>query len=133
MAKIASASSPLPEFKLPGLKLPKLDLDALFGLQKANLATLHEVQSVLVDAAQAIARVQYGWVEETVAGAQAALRRKEPRSPESFANESKAAAEKALSVAKQSLELAVAAQRRVVELVTQRGQGNANELKALAA
>lgn len=132
MAKIASASS-LPQFKLPELKLPKPDLDALFGLQKANLATLHEVQSVLVDAAQAIARVQYGWVEETVAGAQAALSRKEPRTPESFANESKAAAEKAFAVAKQSLELAVAAQRRVVELVTQRGQGNADELKALAA
>ena len=49
------------------LKLPKFDLDALFSVQKANLAAANEVQTVLVDAAQAVARVQYGYIEQTVA------------------------------------------------------------------
>ena len=38
------------------MKLPKVDLDALFGLQKANLAVAYEAQTVLVDAFQAIVR-----------------------------------------------------------------------------
>ena len=48
----------LPEFKVPEFKFPKIDLDALFGVQKANLAAAQEAQSVLVDAAQAIAKVR---------------------------------------------------------------------------
>ena len=54
MAKTASPS-------LPEIKLPTFDLDGLFARQKANLATLHEVQNVLVETAQAIAWAQYGW------------------------------------------------------------------------
>ena len=60
-------------FKLPELKLPKFDLDALFAVQKANLATTHEAQTVLVDAVQAIAKVQQGRIEQAVADAKAVL------------------------------------------------------------
>lgn len=128
MAKIATA-----ETKLPELKLPKVNLDALFGLQKANLAVVHEAQSILVDAAQAIAKVQYGWVEDVLARVQAALNNREPKKPEAVLADVQAAAEQAVQVAKQGVDLGVAAQQRVVELFTKRAQANVDELKSLAA
>ena len=128
MPKIASSPSPRPE-----LQLPKLDLDALFGLQKANLATVHEAQNVLADAAQAIAKAQYGYVEDVLTGTRSALSSNEERKPAAVLAEIKAAVEKAVAVAKQNVDLGVAAQRRVVELVTRRAQANVNELKAFAA
>jgi hypothetical protein len=45
----------------------------------------------------------------------------------------KAAAEKAVSVAKQGVELSVAAQRRVAELGAKRVQANVDEREAVAA
>lgn len=123
-----TASAPLPKFKLP-----KLDLDTLFGLHKANLAAVHEAQTVLVDAAQAIVRLQHGWTEEVVAGSRAVLSRKAPQQPGEALAGAKAAAEKAGNVAKQAVDVAAAAQRRVADLFAQRAAANVNELKALAA
>ena len=77
MAKPTVVTFPTPEFKLP-----KFDLDALFATQTANLAAVHEAQSVLTGAAQAIAKVQYGYVEQAVAEAKAALATKELPKPE---------------------------------------------------
>ena len=128
MPKFASSPSPRPE-----LQLSKLDLDALFGLQKANLATVHEAQYVLADAAQAIAKAQYGYVEDVISGTRSALSGSEERKPEAVLAEIKAAVEKAVAVTKQNVDLGVAAQRRVVELFTERAQANVNELKAFAA
>jgi hypothetical protein len=48
MAKVAAPTS-----KRPELKLPKLDLEAMIALHKANLAAAHEAQAVLLNAAQA--------------------------------------------------------------------------------
>jgi hypothetical protein len=133
VAKIAAPPFPAPSVKFPAPKLPKLDLDALFATQRANLAVAHEAQSVLVDAAQAIARVQHGYLEESVAAVRAALSRKEPAKPETVRAGVQAAAERTGAVTKQVLDLAVAAQRRVAELVARRTQVNVDELKALAA
>jgi hypothetical protein len=66
---------------LPEFKLPKFDLEALLGLQKSNLAVVHETQTVLVDAFQAIARLQYGYAQELAANAKAALSAKQPSEP----------------------------------------------------
>ena len=129
MAKIAPSFEP----KRFEPKFPKLDLDALFGVQQANLAVVHEAQTVLVDAAQAIARVQYGYLEQTIARTRAALGSKELRKPEAALAEVKAAAEKAVAVSQEVVDLAVAAQRRVAELVAQRGAANADQFKALVA
>ena len=112
---------------LPEFKLPKFDLDALFGVTKANLAVAHEAQTVLADAAEAITRLQYGYAEELVAGA------KEPKEPQAALAEVQAAAGKAVEVTKQGVDLSVAAQQKVVELVSQRVKANVDELKALAA
>jgi hypothetical protein len=122
-----------PELKLPELKLPKLDLEALHGLQTANLAAAHEVQSVVLEATQAIARVQHGLIEETVAAFKAALAGKAPTEPQAILADAKAAAEKAVAAGKQGLDLSVAAQRRVAELVAKRVQANIDEFKSLAA
>ena len=70
-----------PSSRLPEFKLPKFDLEAVFALQTANLAAAHEVQSIVLEAVQAIARVQHGWLEESVAGVKALLAAKEPKQP----------------------------------------------------
>jgi hypothetical protein len=132
VAKIASVPSSTPGFKLPELKLPKFDLDALFAVQKANLAAAHEAQTVLVDAVQAIAKVQQGRVEQAVADAKAVLEGKKLADPQAVLAEVKAAVEKNVAVTKEVAELTVAAQRRMVELFTQRTQASVAELKAAA-
>ena len=88
---------------------------------------MHEVQNVLVGAVQAIAKVQYGYVEQAVAEAKAALATKELPKPEAV----KATGEKTAAVAKEVVDLAVGAQKRVYEVLTQRGQANVAELKAV--
>ena len=132
MAKIAPVPSSTTGFKLPELKLPKFDLDALFAVQKANLATTHEAQTVLVDAFQAIAKAQQGRIEQAVAEAKAVLEGKKLTDAQAVLAEVKAAVEKNTAVAKEVVELTVAVQRRVVELFTARAQANAEELKAAA-
>jgi hypothetical protein len=126
--------NPVPA-QFPELKLPKFDLDALFSVQTANLAAAHQVQSVLVEAAQAVARLQHGYVEQAVAGAKAAaaLGTKQLAKPEAVQADVKAAAEKAIAVGKEVVDLTVAAQKRVAELVTQRVQASVSELQALTA
>ena len=123
------ANATLPEFKLPELKLPKIDLDALFGLQKANLAVLQETQSILLEATQAIARLQKGYVEEVVETLKANVSTKTPAKPDAVLADVQAATQKAVAVAKQGVDLGVAAQQRVVQLVSQRVKANVDELK----
>ena len=82
MAKASPFNATFPEFKAPEFKLPKFDVDALFALQTANLAAAHEVQSIVLEAVQAIAKVQHGWVQENLAGAKAMLSGKEPKQPQ---------------------------------------------------
>ena len=128
MAKPTVVTFPTPEFKLP-----KFDLDVLFATQNANLATVHQAQNVLVEAAQAIAKVQYGYVEQAVAEARAALAAKELPKPETVLANAKAGVEKTVAVAKEVVDLAVGAQKRAYEVLTQRGQASVDELKSVAA
>ena len=128
MAKAATVSFPT-AFKLPELNFPKFDLDARFAAQKANLAAVQEAQSVLLRAAEAVAKVQYGYVEQSMAKAKAAFAAQELPRAETL----KAAGEQAVAVAKEVVDLTVAAQRRVFEVLTQRTQASVDELKAVAA
>ena len=77
----------------------------------------------------AIAKLQYGYAEGAFAEAKAAVQSKELPKAETV----KATGEKITAVAKEVVELAVAAQKRVAELLTQRTQAAVTELKALAA
>ena len=128
MAKTAVAPA-VTAFKFPELKLPKVDVVMLFAAQKANLATVHAAQTVLFGAAAAIAKLQYGYAEGAFAEAKAAVQSKELPKAETV----KATGAKVTAVAKEVVELAVAAQKRVAELLTQRTQAAVTELKALAA
>lgn len=136
MAKAATPLFPAPSFKFPEPKLPKLDLDALFATQKANLAAVQEAQSVLIDAAQAIAKMQHDYLGQSMAAVRAALSRKELAKPDAVLAEIKVAVERISATTKQVMDfavVAVAAQHRAVELVTRRTLANVSELKALAA
>ena len=131
--KLSEPTLNLVPAKFPELKLPKFDLDALFSVQTANLAAAHQVQSVLVEAAQAVARLQHGYIEQAVADVKAALGTRQLAKPEAVQADLKAAAEKAIAVGKEVVDLTVAAQKRVAELVTQRVQASVSEFKALTA
>ena len=136
MAKAATPLFPAPSFKFPEPKLPKLDLEALFATQKANLAAVQEAQSVLIDAAQAIAKVQHDYLGQSMAAVRAALSRKELAKPDAVLAEIKVAVERISATTKQVMDfavVAVAAQHRAVELVTRRTRANISEWKALAA
>src|SRR6476646_3728555 len=117
LAKVQTVQ--FPNFAAPEFKLPKCDLEAAFGSQTANLAAVHEVQSVVFEAVQAIARIQHGWVEETTAGVKALLAGKTPKEPQAMMADVKAVAEKAVAAGKQGVDLGVAAQQRVTELIAQ--------------
>ena len=118
---------------LPTFKLPKVDLEAVFALQKANLATVHEAQTVLVDAAQAMFKAQYGLAEETLKTAEDTAGNKDAQKPEQIFNGARVNADKALAVAKENLDRGVAAQSKVADLIAKRVAANFDELKALAA
>ncbi len=133
MAKASPLNLTFPDFKAPEFKLPKFDLDAVCALQTANLAAAHEVQSILLEAFQAIGKVNHGWVEETMSGMQGLLAGKQAKAPEALMADVKTVAEKAVAAGKQGMDLGVAAQQRVAELVTKRVQANIDEFKALAA
>ena len=122
-----------PALNLPAFKLPKLDLDALFTLHKANLAAVQEAQAVLLDAAQAVTRLQAGYAEELLDAARGAWASPEAKQPGAVLAEVQAAAEKAAIVVRQSLDLGVAAQRKLAELTTARASANLMGLKTLAA
>ncbi len=117
---------------LSDFKMPKLDLEAIFAAQKANLGAVQEAQNVLIDAAQAILKAQYDWTMDILANGENALRGK-PAKPETFVADFQSTAEKTMAVAKQSVDLATAAQQRVAELVAKRAAANFDELKTLAA
>jgi hypothetical protein len=118
---------------LPELKLPKLDLAGLFSVYNANLAAAYEAQTVMLDAAHAIAKTQYGYAEQVVAQAKDALATKSLPKTEALLADTKAALEHAVAVTKDVVGLGVAAQRRVTELLAKRTQASFSELKALAA
>jgi hypothetical protein len=127
------AKTSLPQSNPTEPKLPKLDLDALFALHRANVAAVREVYDVLIETAQAIAKVQQSWIEDTFASARTAFASQEPKAPEAAYAEAKAATEKALAAVKQGVDLGTAAQRRVIDLMTRRAAENVEEFKTLAA
>ena len=133
---MAKATVPEPKAngsKTPEPKFPRIDVEAVFGLQKANLAALHEVQSVLLDAAQAIARIQHAWFQDNAAKLRPLFDTKAPKQPQAVLTDVRDSAQKAVAAGKEGVDLGVAAQQRVAQLVAKRVQANLDELKSLAA
>jgi hypothetical protein len=119
----------------PQFATTKIDFDALFALQKANVETLLQAQQILIEAAQAAAKAQYGWLQESVEGFQAALSGKfdADKKPETYLAEVKAAAEKVMAVAQTQLDLGMKAQSEALELLTKRAATNIDEVQKVAA
>lgn len=116
--------------RLPELKLAKLDLDRLLASQSATLAAAQQVQTVLVEAAQAIARLQHGYLTEAAVEAKAALA---VRQPAAVLTGCKDAAAKGAAVSRQIVDVTLAGQRQAAELVAQCARATVAELKAVAA
>jgi hypothetical protein len=119
--------------KQPTLELRKFDLDAFFILHKGNLAVIHEAQAVLADAMHAIARAQFGYVEQVLADSKAVLSGQDLAKPDAAMASARATVEKGVTVAKEVLGLAADAQKRVGELLSRRARANLDEFKVVAA
>jgi hypothetical protein len=113
--------------------LPKFDLDGIVAMHKANIETFVAAQKVLSDAAQAIAQLQYGLVEETFKNAQAFLRFDAKAKPEAVIADLKAQADRIVAVAKEEFDLGVKANNEVAQMITKRVAANIDGLKGMAA
>jgi hypothetical protein len=115
--------------------LPKLDVDAVFAMQKANMDTLVKAQSVLLDAAQAAVKAQYGFVAEYLDQAQTMMSGKfdAEKKPDAYVADVKAAADKYVSVTQNQMDLGMKAQAEAMDMITKRVQQNVDELQKLAA
>lgn len=113
-------------------ELPKLDVNAVVAMQKANLDTFIQAQKIWTDAAQSIAKLQAGYVNDLVSRAQAMLAVRDPRNADSYVADARAAAEKAVTVAKQQIDLGAKAQAEVVDLVAKRVTANFEQAQSLA-
>jgi len=115
--------------------LPKLDVDALFAMQKANMNTMVKAQTVLLDAAQAAVKAQYGFFADYMDQMQAMLSGKvdSEKKPEAYVADVKAAADKYVTVTQSQVDLGMKAQAEAMDLITKRVQQNVDELQKLAA
>ena len=126
MAKIVTS----PASDAPGVKLPRVDVGAVFALYRANLAAARQAQDILVEAAEAVAKAQYGWAEQTAAALKG---HKGPVTPEAFLAGVRDAAERAFAVARQGAEIGTGAQKRVADLLAARATANVEAGRAALA
>jgi enamine deaminase RidA (YjgF/YER057c/UK114 family) len=114
--------------------LPKLDVDALFAMQKANMDTVVKAQTVLLDAAQAAVKAQYGFVADFVDQMQAMSGKFDAeKKPEAYVADVKAAADKYVTVTQSQVDLGMKAQAEAMDMLAKRVQANVDELQKLAA
>lgn len=111
------------------IKLPRPDLNALFALQRANVAAVREAQDLVIGATEAVVRAQYAWVEQTFARANG----KAPVTPEAVVAGFKDAVERGFAVARQGAKIGTGAQKRVADLLTARAAANVEAGKAAIA
>jgi phasin family protein len=124
----------MPSFDMSKFAMPKFNFDAVVALHKANVDTMVEAQGVWMQAAEAIAKLQFGWFEETFKQGEAMLKGDVTRKkPEDFMADAKAAADKVMAVAKEQADLGLKAQKQVADLVTKRVNANLEDVKSLAA
>jgi len=115
--------------------LPKFDADALVAMHKANVDTLVKAQSVLMEAAQAALKTQYGFVVNYVDQLQAVMTGKfdVDKQPQAYVADVKAAAEKYVAATQTQMDAGMKAQATAMELIAKRVQQNVNDVQKLAA
>jgi hypothetical protein len=129
MAARTASDPTFPAFNVPGL-----NIEALVALQKANIETFVQVQSLVSEAAQAAWALHLKRVEAWKAQAEAAFKGFDvSKKPEAYAKDAQAAVETAIADARTVVEHGVKTQQGVAKLVTDRMVANIDELKTLAA
>lgn len=124
----------MPKFDMTKFEMPKFNFDAVVAMHKANIDTMVEAQGIWMQTAEAIAKLQYGWVEESFKHGEALLKGDvTKKKPEEFMADAKAAADKVMAVAKEQADLGMKAQKQVADLVTKRVNANLEDVKSLAA
>ena len=120
------------QLQLPAM--PKFDVEALVGLHKANVETFVAAQKILFDLAQTVAKKQVEYVKESMAKTEAMFKSFDAKKqPAVYADELKAAVEKAMAEVKETVDLGIKAQGEVVDLFVKRATANFQEIKAVAA
>jgi hypothetical protein len=118
----------------PAFNVPGFNVEALVALQKANIETLVQVQSLVSEAAQAAWQLHLKRVDAWKAQAEAAFKSFDvAKKPEAYAKDAQAAVESAIADARSVVEQGVKTQQDVAKLVADRVVANINELKTLAA
>ena len=134
MATKTAPKFEMPKFEMPKFDMPGVNFDAVVALHKANMETMVEAQSIWMQTAEAMAKLQYGWVEETFKQGEAMMKGDvSKKKPEEFMADAKAAADKVMAVAKEQADLGLKAQKKVADLVTKRVNANIEDVKTLAA
>lgn len=114
--------------------LPKFDVEALVSLQKANIETFVAAQKILFDLAQTVAKKQVEYVKESFAKSEAMFKGIDTKKqPTAYADELKAAVERAVTDVKETVDLGIKAQSEVVDLFVKRATANFDEIKSTAA
>lgn len=129
----AKAEMKLPE--LPKLAMPKVDLDAWIALQKANVETVIAAQKIFFDLFQTVSKRQAELVKEMVGKVEGSMKGgfDAKKQPAAYVDEAKAAIEKAMADAKETMDLGLKAQAEVVDLFVKRATANFDQVKSLAA
>jgi len=122
------------EAKVQAPAFPKVDVEALFALQRANLETLFQAHKLVFDLFETLTRRQAELVKEMMARAEDYMKGFDPaRQPKAYVEDARAAIEKAMAEMKQAVELGLETQKKVVELFVQRASANLDEVKRIAA
>ena len=129
----AKAELKLPE--LPKFGVPKFDLDALISFQKANVETVVAAQKIFFDLFQTVAKRQTELVKEFASKFEGSMKGgfDTKKQPAAYVDEAKAAIEKAVADAKETMDLSLKAQAEVVELFVKRATANFDQVKSIAA
>ena len=114
--------------------LPKFDVEAIVTLQKANIETMVAAQKIMFDLVQTVAKKQVEMVKEAMAKADLLFKGFDAKKqPAVYADEMKAAVEKAMADVKETVDLGIKAQGEVVDLLVNRATANFEDMKAVAA
>jgi hypothetical protein len=124
-----------PKVEFPKFPAAKFNFDALVNLQKANVETMLAAHKIMFDLVQTVAKRQADLMKELVGKAEASMKTgfDSKKQPAAYVDDAKAALEKAMADAKETLDLGLRAQNEVVDLFVKRATANFDQVKALAA
>ena len=114
-------------------ELPAFDMEAALAFQRANFETMVKANALVADATQKALKVQADWFAKVMQSGQKAFEAKAPLQPEAVFTEAEAMAKEAMKIAQDNVDLGVATQKQVVDLVSKRVTANLEEIKGAAA